>query len=312
MPEGIDDAVVIGAGMMGPGIAACLAVGGLKTTLLSRKEESARQGLENARSVADFLGKEGLVAADIAASARERLAGSADFDASITAADIVVESAVEDMEFKRNLFTRLDSISRPDAILASNTSGLSISAIAANCKHPERILTTHFWNPPHLIPLVEVVMGEKTSPDVVQTVMDVLKASTKTPVLVKKDTPGQLGNRLQMALVREAIHIVQEGIADADAVDTAAKTGFGMRLPVYGIFEHQDLVGLETCSAVLDYVSRDLSDTKGLPPLVKQMIERGEMGAKAGKGYYDWSKKDADAVKSRRDRFIVAFLKGGY
>jgi 3-hydroxybutyryl-CoA dehydrogenase len=133
---------------------------------------------------------------------------------------------------------------------------LSITAIASKCSRPERILTTHFWNPPYLMPLVELVKSRATSESVVEDVRRLLEHCGKVAVVVKKDTPGQLGNRLQMALVREAVNIVQEGIADAESVDLAAKTGFGLRLPVYGILEHQDMVGLDLGSRVLDLVTR--------------------------------------------------------
>ncbi len=305
-------AVVIGTGMMGPGIAVTLAAGGLRVTLLSRKQETARTGLEKALGQLDLLAANGLVSEEAAEGARASLSASADFDPSIREADLVIESAPEDMEFKKQLFARMDALAAPEAVLASNTSGLSITEIASACTRPERVLTTHFWNPPHLMPLVEVVKGEKTDPGVAIAVVDLLRRCGKTPVLVKKDTPGQLGNRLQMALVREAIHIVESGIADPEDVDLAAKTGFGLRLPVYGILEHQDMVGLDLGSRVLDYVSRDLSNVRGLPRLVREKLENGELGVKTGKGFYDWSKKDAEAVKQRRDRFVLEFLKSRY
>ena len=302
-------AVVIGTGMMGPGIAVTLAAGGLRVTILSRKQETARAGLWKALDQLALLAEHGLVPEEAASRAREALAATADFDASIREADLVVESAPEDMEFKKQLFARMDSLAAPEAVLASNTSGLSITEIASACRRPERVLTTHFWNPPHLMPLVEVVKGARTSAEVAAAVVDLLRRCGKTPVLVKKDTPGQLGNRLQMALVREAVHIVESGIADPEDVDLAAKTGFGLRLPVYGILEHQDMVGLDLGSRVLDYVTRDLSNVRGLPPLVREKLERGELGVKTGKGFYDWSKQDAEALKQRRDRFVLEFLK---
>src|SRR5204863_5511398 len=125
------------------------------------------------------------------------------FDETVARADLVVESAPENMEFKQNLFAHLDSIAKPNAVLTSNTSGMSITAIASRCSRPERVLTTHFWNPPHLMPLVEIVKGEKTSDQIASAVRDLLASCSKVPVVVKKDRPGQLGNRLQMALVRE-------------------------------------------------------------------------------------------------------------
>ena len=313
MPETrFHTATVIGTGMMGPGIAMSLGLGGVRTTLLSRRQETARHGLEKALSQLALLEEHDLVAATEAARVRRALSVSTDFDAAIEGADLVIESAPEDMEFKQNLFARMDALAQPAAVLASNTSGLSITAIASRCRRPERVLTTHFWNPPHLMPLVEVVMGDRTDRAVAEAVRELLKRCGKTPVLVRKDTPGQLGNRMQMALVREAVNIVQEGIADAGDVDLAAKTGFGLRMPVYGILEHQDLVGVDLGASVVDYVTRDLNNEPGMPLLMRDMLQHGELGVKTGKGFYDWSRKDPEAVKSRRDRFLLEFLKAGY
>jgi 3-hydroxybutyryl-CoA dehydrogenase len=220
----------------------------------------------------------------------------------------VIESAPERLDFKQDLFACLDETARPDAVLASNTSGISITAIAARCRRPERVITTHFWNPPHLMPLVEIVKGEKSSHDVALSVRDLLLKCGKVPVIVKKDRPGQLGNRLQMALVREAAYIVQEGIADAEEVDLAAKLGFGLRLPVYGILEHQDAVGLDLGINVVEYVTRDLFNEPRAPDYMRQLIADGNLGAKTGKGFYDWSKKDVNAVKALRDDFVLNFV----
>jgi 3-hydroxybutyryl-CoA dehydrogenase len=222
-------AAVIGTGMMGPGIALTLALGGLPSTILSRTGEGAAKGVEKAKAQARLLAAYDLADAAAVERAHGLISGSAAFEETIRAASIVVESGPEDMAFKQDLFERMDRLSSPQAVLASNTSGLSISAIAARCTRPERVLTTHFWNPPHLMPLVEIVRGEKTSEAVAEAVRRLLAACSKTPVVVKKDRPGQLGNRLQMALMREAAYIVAEGIADADDVDTVVKNGFGLR-----------------------------------------------------------------------------------
>ena len=305
-------ATVIGTGMMGPGIAVTLALGGLRVTLLSRREDSAQAGLEKSRSQLALLAGHGLADPDRAESARASLGWSCDFEGAIRGGDLVVESAIEEMRFKQDIFARMDAIAGPKTLLASNTSGLSITEIASGCGHPERVLTTHFWNPPHLMPLVEIIRGERTDPEAATAVAGLLRKCGKTPVVVKKDRPGQLGNRLQMALVREALHIIAEGIADPEDVDLAAKCGFGLRLPVYGILEHQDMVGFDLGMAVLDYVSRDLSNERGIPGFVRERMKRGEVGVKAGRGFYDWSKKDAEAVRARRDRFLLEFLKAGY
>ncbi|SPF32417.1 3-hydroxyacyl-CoA dehydrogenase [Candidatus Sulfopaludibacter sp. SbA4] len=306
---GWNTAAVIGTGMMGPGIALTLALGGMRATILSRTDDGAARGVDKAMRQAQILAENGLVTADWAARAAARIVGSTAFDQAITAADLVVESAPEDLAFKQDLFARMDGLAGPRTVLASNTSGLSITAIAAGCRLSERVLTTHFWNPPHLIPLVEIVKGEKTSDGAASAVRQLLIACGKTPVIVKKDRPGQLGNRLQMALVREAANIVAEGIADVEDVDSVVKNGLGLRMPAYGILEHMDVAGLDLAISVLEYVVRDLYNEPRAPEYLREMVRRGDLGAKTGRGFYDWSSKSADEVRARRDAFLVEVLR---
>jgi 3-hydroxybutyryl-CoA dehydrogenase len=302
-------AVVVGTGMMGPGIAATLALGGLRTTLLSRTEDNAARGVESARQQMRVLVDNGLAELVDVRAAFDRLDGSCAFDRTIGSADVVIESVPENMDVKQKIFVRMENIADRAAVLASNTSGLSITAIASRCRRPERVLTTHFWNPPHLMPLVEIVQGEKTSAAVAQSVRELVAACGKVPVMVKKDRPGQLGNRLQMALVREAAYIVEEGIADVEDVDLVAKNGFGLRMPAYGIFEHQDAVGLDMAIAILDYVAKDLCNLPKAPNNYRAKVAHGDLGAKTGQGFYDWSKKSIEDVKARRDQFVMNVLR---
>lgn len=305
----IRSAAVIGTGMMGPGIGLVLALGGIRATILSRTAPGAESGLASARRAAEMLRANELVDAENVHQALNLIACSDDLDGTVSSVDLVIESAPENLEFKQNLFERLDRISKPDAILASNTSGLSITSIASNCARPERVLTTHFWNPPHLMPLVEIVKGEKTSQVAIELVRDLLISCGKRPVVVQKDRPGQLGNRLQMALVREAAYIISEGIASAEDIDTAIKNGLGLRYPAYGLLEHQDLVGLDMVLAICSYVGKDLYHDLDAPPLMKSQVEAGNLGAKTGKGFLEWREGDADKVRSRRDQFLMDFLR---
>jgi len=294
---------------MGPGIAATLALGGARTTILSRSEESAAQGLESAHQQLRVLAENGLEEFAQVRDAVDRLDTSVAFDRTVGRVDLVIESAPEKMELKQKMFAHMDAIAERSAVLATNTSGLSITAIAARCRHPERVLTTHFWNPPHLMPLVEIVLGEKTSVPVAQAVRDLLAVCGKVPVIVKKDRPGQIGNRLQMALVREAAYIVGAGIAGVEDVDLVVKNGFGLRMPVYGIFEHQDAVGLDMGLSIVDYVAKDLYNEPKAPDFYRNKVAAGELGANTGNGFYDWSKKSIADVKARRDRFVMNFLR---
>jgi 3-hydroxybutyryl-CoA dehydrogenase len=259
-----------------------------------------------------LIEENGLADQDRVRRALDSLESGADFEATISSADLVIESVPEQMAVKQELFARMDRIARPTAVLASNTSGLSITAITSRCERPERTVTTHFWNPAHLMPLVEVVKGDKSSEETAQAVVKLLGACGKTPVLVRRDRPGQLGNRLHMALLREAVNIVAEGIADAEDVDRALKAGFGLRLPVYGVFEHADLVGLDLTHTVLDYTARDLYSPSPATPLLSELLTQGKLGVKSGRGFYDWSKKSAADVIARRDRFVVEFLRSTF
>lgn len=294
---------------MGPGIALTLTLGGLRTTILSRSGDNAARGLEKARAQARLLAENELADRARTEAASGLLNASTAFDETIAGADLVVESGPEDMAFKQELFGRLDAVAGPRALLASNTSGLSITAVASRCARPERVLTAHFWNPPHLMPLVEIVKGAKTSDEAAEALRAVLVECGKTPVVVRQDRPGQLGNRLQMALVREAAYIVEEGIASADDVDTVARNGFGLRMPAYGILEHQDVVGLNLGLAVVEYVARDLYNEPRAPEYFRELVRRGELGASTGKGFYDWSVKSAGEVRARRDAFLIEVLR---
>jgi len=301
-------AAAIGTGLMGPGTALTLALGGLETTIVSRDADRAAAAAQKARALAQFLAANELIDESAAAGAAQRLTGSADFDEAIAAADIVIESALEDMALKQQLFARMDGLN-PRAILATNTSALSITQIASGCTRPERVLTTHFWNPPHLIPLVEIVQGERTSPAAADAVHRLLRSCGKTPVTVRKDRRGQIGNRLQMALVREAVNIVAEGIADANDVDTVIRDGLGIRMPAYGTLEHMDVAGLDLALSINDYVVADLYNEPRAPETLRQLVRSGNLGVKTGRGFYDWSTRSADAVKAARDAFLVEVLR---
>jgi len=306
---GFREAAVIGTGMMGPGIALTLALGGLRTTIVSRHTDNAARGLKRARAQALLLADCDLADRAHTERAAELLSASTDFDGTAAGAGLVVESGPEDMAFKQALFARLDAVAGPEALLASNTSGLSITAIGERCSRPERVLTAHFWNPPHLMPLVEIVLGEKTADRSAEALRRVLVECGKAPVIVRQDRPGQLGNRLQMALVREAANIIAEGIASAEDIDAVAKNGLGLRMPAYGILEHQDVVGLNLGLAVLEYVAGDLYNEPRAPEYFRDLVRRGDLGASTGKGFYDWSVKSADDVRARRDAFLVEVLR---
>ncbi len=307
----IRSATVVGSGVMGPGIATNLALGGVKATILARTELNAAKALDAARALLLLLESDGLITPEQSTRAASLVDASHHFTQSLTGRDLVIESIPEDMQLKQDFFAQIEPIVGPDCWITTNTSGLSITVMSSKTLHPERFCTTHFWNPPHLIPLVEIVRTIHTKDEVVQGLKSLLERCGKVPVIVKKDRPGQLGNRLQMAMVREAVNIIAEGIADVEDVDRAASLSFGLRLPVYGIFEHQDLVGRDAYR-VCDYVSGDLYNEPQAPPFYRAMFENGKLGTAPGCGFYDWTKKDATEVKAHRDLWLREFLKGPF
>jgi 3-hydroxybutyryl-CoA dehydrogenase len=299
---------VAGTGMMGPGIAATFALAGKEAIIVSRTAEGAAKGVATARGLIAKLVENGLADPAQAGHAQARFTPSTDPEGAAKSVQLFVESIAESLPIKQDYFARLDAAA-PDTILCSNTSGISITEIAAKCRKPERVLTTHFWNPPYIMPLVEVIMGTRSSQAIAEGMVALLKACGKVPVLVRKDVPGQLGNRIQHAMIRECMYIVQEGIASAEDVDLAVKAGVGLRFPVYGVFEHADLVGLELVKAVQDYVVPDLGKVQGASPIHNEKIAKGETGAKVGKGFLDWPAGKAEEVRTRRDAFIMEFLR---
>lgn len=290
---------------MGPGIAQTCAAAGYDTTLISRSASNLDKAQAKVRANLDAMCQYDLVRTDEVDAILGRIAWRSDSLAGAADADLVIEAAVEDLPLKQQLFADLESVCRPDAILASTTSGLLAGDIGARTQHPERVIVAHYWNPPHLLPLVEVAPGPRTAPAVTEAVTAFLKTTGHAPALLRKDAPGFIGNRLQHALWREALAIVEQGIASPEDVDEALKTSFGARTPVLGIFEHMDLVGLDLVQYLHSYLLADLDTQSGPNAELKARVARGDLGAKTGRGFYDWSVKSAADVIRARDTELL-------
>ncbi len=234
-----------------------------------------------------------------------RVAVHDSLESAVGDAEVVIEAAPEDLPLKQELFERLDRLAPAGTMLATNTSVMSVGEIGARATRRGRVLGTHWWNPPYLIPLVEVVQAEATGEGVVRRMLDLLAEVGKTPVHVRRDVPGFVGNRLQHALWREAIAIVAAGICDAETVDTVVKQSFGRRLAVLGPLENADLVGLDLTLAIHDYLLPHLDSTPGPASLLRDKVARGELGMKTGKGFRQWPPGEPDAVRARLLRFLV-------
>lgn len=223
-------------------------------------------------------------------------------------ADFIIECAPEVMEVKQGLFAEIENYCSKTAILATNTSVMSVTEIASKCKNKERVVGAHFWNPGHLIPLVEVVKTEAASEEAIDATMKVLSDCGKKPILCQKDVPGFVANRLQHALWREAFHMVEAGIADAATVDEACKYGPGLRWPILGPMENSDMVGIQLSYNIHDYILKHLADNHEPSPLLSEMLEKGDLGFKTGKGWQEWTPEQIQSSGDGLREYLIDSL----
>lgn len=296
---------VVGAGLMGHGIAQVFALRGFSVGLTDINAEALAAAVDNVRANLALLAGQGIIDAEAAGPALERISTTMELEQAVDGADLVVEAAVENLEIKQNIFKQLDAGCSQKVILATNTSVISITEIAARTRQKSRVVGTHFWNPPYLVPLVEVIRGEQTADHVMDRTMDILKTVGKHPVRVNKDVPGFVGNRLQHALWREAISIVEQGIADAATVDECVKYGFGLRLPILGPMENSDLVGTDLTLAIHDYLLKHLERSPEPSPLLKEIVARGDLGFKSGRGFQQWSDEEIADTHNRLKTYLL-------
>lgn len=287
---------VIGAGLMGHGIAYLFAAAGHTVRVYDPAPSALASLPDRLDAIAVLLGHE----ADVPA----RVSGHETLAAAVDAAAYVFEAAPEVLDLKRSIFAELERHAPRSAILASNTSAIPISRIAAGASAPSRIVGTHFWNPPHLVPLVEVVQTDNDNLPAVDKTIALLKAAGRHPVHVKKDIPGFIGNRLQHALKREAIALVAAGVCDAETIDDVVKHGFGQRLAVLGPMEQSDLVGLDLTKNIHDTLMPNLDRTDHTHPLLERLVAEEHLGMKSGKGLREWTPEQAEAVRRRLRDFL--------
>ncbi len=299
---------VIGAGMMGVGIAQIFALAGHEVALQDAFSEALERSPSSLRANLTFLAENGLGRLDDVEPAVARVRTTADLVEAVQGAAYVVECVFEDLELKRGLFEQLDELCPPDTILCTNTSVMSITQIAERAVHKERVVGTHFWNPPYLIPLVEVVRTADVADEAVARVMDLLRSVGKRPIDCRKDVPGFVANRLQHALWREAISLVEHGIADAATVDESIRFGPGLRLPVLAPMENADMVGLDLTLAIHQYILPHLEASGEPSPLLKEKVAAGDLGFKTGHGFQDWPPEKADASRRRLLGYLVHVL----
>lgn len=282
---------IVGAGLMGYGIALVFASRGHEVRIFDTSASVLASVQDRVRGT--------LVDLDLDPAAASRVTPCPNLADAVADADVVFEAGPENLAIKQDLFKQIEAAAPVHALLASNTSVIPITKIMAGLKHQGRTLGTHWWNPPYLVPLVEVIQTAQTSAESIAAMTLLLSSVGKTPVSVKKDVPGFVGNRLQHALWREAIALVQNGVCDAETVDTVVKSSFGQRLAVLGPLENADLVGTDLTLAIHENVLPDIDRTPGPLPYLQTLVSDGRLGMKSGQGFRSWTPDQQTALRKR-------------
>lgn len=298
---------VLGAGVMGTGIAQTFAAKGHEVMLIYVYDDKLRsKPLETMQGNLEILCQNGVMTEDEIPEILGRVRFTESLEEAANFADVIFECIVEKLEVKQDYFQKLDRLCSPSTILATNTSAISVTEIAEKSIHKERIIGTHFWNPAYLVPLVEVIKTRYVSEDIVKQMYAMLEEAGKAPVIVQKDVPGFLANRMQHALFREAISIVERGIASAEDVDKAIKFGFGMRLGVRGPMEVIDAGGTDLTYNIHSYLFPHIENSTEPSQLLIQKLEEGKLGFKSGEGFQKWS---AEEIAESQERLIEGLIK---
>ena len=296
-----EDVGICGTGQMGASVAVSFKRAGYRVLLWDTQgetlEAAEQQIQEKERWVDEHVGP--------AFSSGGTIQSVESLDALADSADWILDCIAEELDAKVDLFAECARVAKTEAVFLTTTSGLSITTMARRSGCDRRLVGTHFWNPPHLMPLVEVVRGEETPAELIDRVCDLVSSIGKIPVRVHRDVPGFIGNRLLHALWREAISVVEQGIASPEDVDQVARYTFGLRLPALGPLENMDIVGLDLIETIHKYLLADIADNHGPSELLSRNVANEELGVQSGKGFYDWRARDPQEAIRRRDAQIV-------
>lgn len=298
----------IGAGTMGHAITLQFAMHGYQVRLLDNSQKALDRGLDLIKDDLDTFQQAKMLQED-SQIILKRIATSTDYQSALTDTDFVIESVVENLDIKKKVWQEVEKFVNDDVVLATNTSGLSPSAIQQVLNHPERFVVAHFWNPAQLMPLVEVVPGNKTNQATIDFTVALMNHIGKHAAPLSKEALGFVGNRIQLAVLRECFHIVNEGIASPEAVDDIVKYSLGRRWSLVGPIASADLGGLDVFGNISSYLYDDLANNTGMDPVLKDKMDHNELGLKTGKGFYDWQGAAGKKMVAQRDQELLSLLK---
>jgi 3-hydroxybutyryl-CoA dehydrogenase len=307
--DDVKKVAVIGAGLIGQAAALEFSLGGYQVNLNSRSQESLQRGMAGVQGMFRRVIGFGMATQEQADAAMSRISTSVDLKTCVQDVQVVYEAVYEDLKLKQRLFRDMDAFCAESTIFVSGTSTLSLKDLASATNRPHKMLLANYSNPPYLVPLAEVMRNEDTSDETVQVFCDLLIRAGKKPVVIQKEVPGFVGNRLQVSLLREALHLIEEGVVTAQDVDMIIKSSIGRRWAVAGIFEVFELAGVDLILSVSGYLIPYLSTTTEPSPVLRQKVERGELGVKTGKGFYDWTLESAEALRQRIAHALVEIEK---
>lgn len=300
---------IIGCGTMGHSIALSAAWAGVSVNVLGVDEDDLKRADSGLGNKLRVMVENGLFDDGEASEIRQRITLLTSLEEVVKEATFIIEAIPEDLEIKRNFYQELEPLISEEVIVASNTSGFTPTSLAEKAQHPERFIVTHYWNPAHLIPLVEVVKGEKTSNKTIDRAMNFMKKMNKQPIYLNKEIPGFIGNRLQYALFREAQALLDQGVATKEDIDAAVTYSIGRRLPITGPLMTADMGGLDVFSAISNYLFADLSNDKKSGRVLTRLVEEGKHGDKSGEGFYPWDGATSKKINAEREKTLIHFLK---
>ncbi len=305
-----NNTAVIGAGIMGRGISLVYAMNGCKVRLFDTEIKPLEMAKGLIGADLEVMVEEGLCPASRCRDILDNIVATASLGEAVASAEFITEAVPENLELKWQVFARIEELSSKSTIITSNTSTLPLSDLARHLARPERMIITHFFNPAHLVPLVEVIKAEATPGQMLSDVLAFLRQINKVPVVLKKEVAGFIANRLQAAVLREALHLVQSGVADMQDVDTAMTCGPGFRWSTIGPLETADFGGLDTWQSVMNNLAPELNDARSAPEVIKELNRQGHLGVKSGQGFYIYPTEEfiADKIRSR-DLAFVRLLK---
>ena len=300
----MENITVLGAGVMGHGAAQLFAQAGKNVRIRARHETSLEKARELITNSFKIMVKKEMLAQKEMDHALARITYTTDLLEAIQDADFILESIPEVLEQKLDTYEIIENTVSEKTIISSNTSTFQLEALTQNAKHPERFIVTHFFNPPQLVPVVEIVKFEKTDENIINTTYNLMKEIGKSPVVLNKEITGFIVNRVQVAMLREALYLMEEGVATAEDIDIAMKGSMGFKWAFCGPMESQDLAGLQTTEAMVGNIMEELSNARDVPSFLAEMVENDQLGIRTNQGFYKYDDRGEEAIHTRDDHFL--------